>query len=64
MTKADADHIVKLITPANTARLDGSLGDGTVYWRPTSDTAELAGNFTADELEAIAIHMRDNYEPR
>ncbi len=39
---------------------DGSLHRLTEYinWHPEWDEATLDGSFTADELEAIAAHMR------
>lgn len=54
------------------AKLDPSMiqPDGGLYdtshdashdylkWKPGDDTATLDGDFTADELEAIADHMR------
>ncbi len=44
------------------AREDGSLGSygWHLSWRPGDETAELDGDFTADELEAIAKWMREH----
>lgn len=63
MTKDEARRILKGTIGANSAKLDGELGfNGLVTWRSDWPTAELEGNFTAEQLEAIAIYMRDNYD--
>lgn len=48
---------------------DAIKPDGSFYslgyyglWSPGDDTATLDGEFTADELEAVAVVMRHNKE--
>lgn len=45
---------------------DGSLHSTGWYlsWHPTNLTATLDGGFTADQLEAIALWMREHQAPR
>lgn len=44
---------------------DGSLANLGVYigWEVGDERATLDGHFTADDLEAIALHMRETKKP-
>lgn len=61
MNKAEVRLILASATSMQSSGLDGELGyNGLVCWRLDWPTAELEGNFTADQLEAIALWMREN----
>lgn len=64
MTKADAKVILKAIIPIHSARLDGELENGGIVdWHPNDFRATLDGEFSWDELEALAVWMRSEYDP-
>lgn len=65
MTREQATAIIAPIRDGHSSRLDGPMleGGGEVYWKCYHGTATLEGEFTADELEAIAIFMRENADP-
>jgi hypothetical protein len=64
MSVDESRRILHDITSRFSTRLDGPLTEngGEIEWKYNNGTALLDGHFSADELEAIAVWMREHYD--
>lgn len=64
MNRDDIERLLKGATLTKSSSLEGTIDrDGEVSWRSYNVKATVDGDFDADALEAIAIWMRENYDP-